>query len=225
MRVLNLLILGLMVTAAGCATTRKNDQTDNCKSQLAAVSNKFEVAKKENLNLKKEITLFRVSRGVDSHRFMKALGGFEKDLTKEISHSDVSLQITDRGLVITILAEKLFVSGTDSLSDVGKELLGRIDAGLQAQFPTNYIYIDGHTDNQSLAVFEWKSDWDFSFARALSVLKYFTENKGMNPLRLSASGFGQYRPRASNDTKGGRRMNRRIDIIISPQRLKHVVYD
>ncbi len=92
----------------------------------------------------------------------------------------------------------------------------------RVEFPDNYLYIEGHTDNQSLAVFEWKSDWDFSFARALSVVDYFTVKKGTDPLKLSASGFGRYRPRTSNDTKEGRSLNRRVEIIVSPQRLKHI---
>jgi flagellar motor protein MotB len=221
-----LLILGLLLGLAGCASCEgERKQAADLRSQLKSVSGKFEVAKKENLNLKKELVLFKSTQGIDSQRFVRALDAFQKDLASEIAQGNAGVLITPRGLVIVIDAEKLFVSGTDVLSDAGKDFLDQIYAGMEERFPTNYVYVEGHTDNQSLAVFEWKSDWEFSFARALSVLKYLTEKKHMDPLRLSASGFGQYRPRATNETKEGRRLNRRIEIIISPQRLKHVLSD
>ncbi|MBI5873927.1 MAG: OmpA family protein [Candidatus Omnitrophica bacterium] len=204
---------------AGCASTRpEKERMDSLTVQLESASHKFELAKRENLNLKKELILFKKYQDIDTARFIAAQADFEKELAGEISAGEVWIQMTDRGLIVVIDAEKLFVSASNALSDPGKEFLGKITGLIGQYFVTNYIYIEGHTDNQSLAVFEWKSDWEFSFARALSILKYFTEKKGMDPLRFSASGFGQYRPRASNDTKEGRRLNRRIEIVISPQK-------
>ncbi len=209
---------------SGCASPQDHALTDALRKQVEVVSFKFQAAKKENLNLKRELTLYKKSQNIDTRKFIDALDIFEKEFSPDITKGNVWLRISDRGLVITVSAEKLFVSGSDALSEEGKAFLDQVFDICKTDFPTNYMYIEGHTDNQSLAVFEWKSDWDFSFARALRVVKYFTEAKHMDPLRLSASGFGQYRPRASNDTKEGRRLNRRIEIVISPQRLRHVLY-
>ena len=216
-----------MCCLLGCASVKTQAPAGNegamtavLAQQVLVLSNKFELAKKENLYLKKQLGLFKRYQEIDSQKFVDALSIFEKKLLKEIDQRDVWLRITDRGLVIIISAERLFVSGSDVLSDEGKVLLDTICGMIEDKFAPNYIYIEGHTDDQSLAVFEWKTDWDFSFGRALSVLKYFQDKGHIEPLRLSASGFGQYRARASNETKEGRRLNRRIEIIISPQKLK-----
>lgn len=204
---------------AGCASAPGRDKrVVDLKKQLEDVSVRLEAATKENLDLEKELALFKNSQDIDSKNFIDAMDAFGRELEPLIAASEVTLELTDRGLDIVIVAENLFVSGSDALSDDGKLLLDRILKVLSERFFENYIYVEGHTDNQSLAVFEWDSDWDFSFARALNVVHYLKE-KGIDPLRLSASGLGQYRPRVSNDTKEGRRLNRRIEIVISPRRV------
>ncbi len=208
-----------VVFLAGCASTHREIQKiEVLEGRVDSLSQELELSRQESSNLKKELSLFKKEQQVDTERFVTAQAAFETAFSEDVKTKDVGVDMTDRGMIIIIDAEKLFVSASDGISDSGKQFLDRISEFINQYFPTNYIYIEGHTDNQSLAVFEWKSDWDFSFARALNVLKYFTEKKGVDPLRLSASGFGQYRPRASNDTKEGRRLNRRIEIIISSQR-------
>ncbi|MDD5019430.1 MAG: OmpA family protein [Candidatus Omnitrophica bacterium] len=209
----------LVVCSSGCASSGTRPTSDK---DLPTLAQRFEMAKKENTTLKNELTLYRNEQRLDARRFLGGVDVFEKAFSQEVKDGQVELRVSDKGLVITVLAEKLFISGSAALSDEGKAFLDRILEVMSMDFAENYIYVDGHTDNQSLAVFEWKSDWEFSFARALGVVQYFKE-KGVDPLRLSASGFGQYRPRASNETKEGRRLNRRIEIIISPQRVGHVV--
>lgn len=215
------LFFAFIIFLGGCATHKKDRRViTGLKDELSIASGKLDLFKRENLNLKKELVLFKKAQDIDSHKFVKAQEVFERVLSDEITAKDVWVQMTERGLVIRVSAEKLFVSGTAALSDGGSALLDKTSGLIKEEFPLNYIYIEGHTDNQSLAIFEWKSDWDFSFARALSVLKYFTEKKHMDPLRFSASGFGQYRPTTSNDTREGRRLNRRVEIVISVQRPK-----
>lgn len=208
-----------IVLISGCASSGARPEARRNFNDLAQ---RFESAKKENVVLKRELTFYRNEQRLDARRFIEGMGIFEKALEPEVKNGLVTLEVSDRGLFITIFSEELFISGSASLSEGGKLLLDRVLSVVSHEFPDNYLYIDGHTDNQSLAVFEWKSDWDFSFARALSVVQYFKE-RGIDPLRLSASGFGQYRPKASNDTKEGRRFNRRIEIVISPQRVGRVV--
>lgn len=212
--------LGCLVVVSGCASAPPAKSLVALQADLAALSHKFELARRENYRLKSELTLFRKSKNIDSTHFVEASEGSAAILQKDIAENVVGLAYTERGLVVTVLAEKLFVSGSNALSDEGREFLERLSLVFTEQFPRNFIYIEGHTDNQSLAVFEWKSDWDFSFARALGVLKFFTETKKMDPLRFSAAGFGQYRPRDTNETKEGRRLNRRIEITIAPEQLK-----
>src|SRR6185312_1158867 len=75
------------------------------------------------------------------------------------------------------------------------------------------IVVEGHTDNQPLGKSsKYKSNWELSVARAFSVIQLLTNN-GVDPQRLSARGYGAYRPRAPNDTLEHRAENRRIEIV------------
>lgn len=209
-----------LLLISGCASTGEKSLITNLKAQLAMTSLKIESLKKENDDLKNEKSLFQKKENPEAKKFLKALSILKKDLAKDIANNNAWLETMDRGLDIIVLSEVLFISGTDSLSEEGKILLDVIGSILKEDFFSNYVFIEGHADNQSLAVFEWKSDWDFSFARALSVLKYFAEKNYVDSLRLSAAGFGRYRPRDTNATKEGRRTNRRIEIVISPRDLE-----
>jgi len=74
---------------------------------------------------------------------------------------------------------------------------------------TYLIRIEGHTDDRPPASKQYPSSWELSAARAVAVLKYFTE-RGISPLRLSAAGYGKYHPLYPNDTPEGRAKNRRV---------------
>jgi len=76
--------------------------------------------------------------------------------------------------------------------------------------------IEGHTDKVPIKRSGWKSNWELSTARALSVLHYLEKDEGISPERLSAIGYGEYRPVASNDSRDGRKQNRRVEIVILP---------
>ena len=79
------------------------------------------------------------------------------------------------------------------------------------------IGIEGYTDNVPIKHSSWKSNWELSSARSLSVLYFLANEKGISPERLSAIGFGEYRPVVSNDTREGRKLNRRVEIVIQPK--------
>jgi len=91
---------------------------------------------------------------------------------------------------------------------------------LQENVPDLNVGIEGHTDNQPIQYSGWKSNWELSAARALSVLHYLADEKGVAPVRLSAIGYGENQPVASNDTKEGRKENRRVEVVILPKMVK-----
>ena len=82
------------------------------------------------------------------------------------------------------------------------------------------VGIEGHTDNVPITRSGWKSNWELSAARSMSVLHYLIDNQGLEPNRLSATGYGEFHPVDSNDTKEGRQKNRRVEIVILPNTLK-----
>lgn len=139
----------------------------------------------------------------------------EDRLKKEIEAKQVKLEMGERGLVITFVAEVLFDSGKAKLRGEGKDALDKIAKVLRDEALQNEIGIEGHTDNEPIKYSGWKSNWELSTARATTVLHYL-EEKGIAPKKLSATGYGEYRPVASNDTVEGRQKNRRVEIIIKP---------
>jgi len=141
----------------------------------------------------------------------------ESKLSKEIDENQVRLQMMEKGLVITFVADVLFDSGKSKIRSEAHEALSKVADVLKNNVPQLSVGIEGHTDNEPIQRSSWKSNWELSSARALSVLHYLADKEEISPERLSAIGYGEYRPVASNDTKSGRRMNRRVEIVILPQ--------
>lgn len=141
----------------------------------------------------------------------------EDRLSQEIADKQVSLKMMDKGLVITVVGDLLFDSGRDKIRTEAYNILDKVSTILKDNVPDLNVGIEGHTDNVPIKLSGWKSNWELSTARALSVLHYLVNEKGISPERLSAIGYGEYRPVATNDTSAGRHMNRRVEIVILPQ--------
>lgn len=140
----------------------------------------------------------------------------EDRLGKEISDKEVKLQMMEKGLVITVVGDVLFDSGKAKIKTSAYNLLDKVAKVLNENMANFTIGIEGYTDNVPIKHSNWKSNWELSTARSLSVLHYLANEKGVSPERLSAIGFGEYRPVATNDTKEGRKLNRRVEIVIQP---------
>lgn len=129
---------------------------------------------------------------------------------------DVKVRFNERGLVISLMTDKvLFESGQVSLLPRTKEILSDIAELLKQQ--TNPVVIEGHTDDSPVTNRSIKSkysdNWDISTARAVNVLKYMIR-KGVSPDRLSAAGYGEFKPLVPNIDDITRMKNRRIDIVL-----------
>ena len=110
----------------------------------------------------------------------------------------------------------LFSSGHANLQDSAKELMGKIVPEL-GRFNGD-IVVEGHTDDLPLGPKSpYKSNWELSVARAFSVITYLTEH-GADPAKISARGYGPYRPRVPNISPENREMNRRIEIVLLNQK-------
>jgi len=167
---------------------------------------KINELKSENIRLQDELS--------ELERAKKEL---EDRLKKEIGDREAKIEMTDRGLVITFVAEVLFDSGKANLRS---EALGKLDKVAQVLRTTVRdlnVGVEGHTDNVPIRHSGWKSNWELSSARAMSVLHYMVDEQGVEPARLSATGYGEYRPVASNDDSDGRQRNRRVEIVILPK--------
>ncbi len=137
----------------------------------------------------------------------------EQRLKGEIASKDVSVERSDRGIVITFVDEVLFDSGKDKLREEALPILDKVISVVKSEASGHNVGIEGHTDDQPIKHSGWKSNWELSTARAISVLHYL-EDSGMDPRLLQATGYGEYRPVVSNDTKSGQQQNRRVEIVI-----------
>jgi len=144
----------------------------------------------------------------------------EGRLSQEIEDKQVKLQMMEKGLVITVLGDVLFDSGKAKVRPEAYAILDKVAVVLREDVPQLNVGIEGHTDSQPIKLSTWKSNWELSTARALSVLHYLVDKEGISPDRLSAIGYGQFKPVKSNLTESERQFNRRVEIVILPQTKK-----
>ncbi|TGE39961.1 flagellar motor protein [Desulfosporosinus fructosivorans] len=119
--------------------------------------------------------------------------------------------IEERGLVVSIQETLLFESGSADITARARDILEKVSTVLAAA--PNQIKVEGHTDNLPIRTPQFPSNWELSVIRSTNVVQIL-QRDGIPPSRLSATGYGEYRPISSNDTDAGRGKNRRIDLII-----------
>jgi chemotaxis protein MotB len=127
-------------------------------------------------------------------------------------NSNVNTIIEDRGLIIRVDNTIIFDSGNADIKAIYKSKL--IQVGKMLNSIENYIRIEGHTDNVPIRNSHFESNWQLSVIRATNVTEMLITEANINPKRLSAVGYGEYRPIADNDNPDSRAKNRRVDIII-----------
>jgi chemotaxis protein MotB len=132
----------------------------------------------------------------------------EKNNLQEVVH----IIQDSRGVIIQLRDNIIFQSGSADIINESKPILDQI-SGLINTFH-NEINVEGHTDNIPIKTSKYESNWELSTARAGSVLRYFVEVRGLNPVRFKASGYAEYKPVAANDTAENRAKNRRVQILI-----------
>lgn len=123
----------------------------------------------------------------------------------------------ERGLVIRFLDTVLFDLAKANLRADSLAILDRV-AQVLDKVP-NQIAIEGHTDNLPIQTQEFPSNWWLSTARANRVVEYFAKQHGITPKRLSAVGYGEYRPLLPNSSADNRAQNRRVEILIKKSTL------
>ena len=148
----------------------------------------------------------------DLGRIQKQL---QKLLSNQIADHTVSVQMGREGLVISLREAGFFSSGSATPHAATQPLLEEIGV-LLGQTPYN-LRIEGHTDNVPIHNAEFDSNWELSAARATRVARVFLGTKDVIPERVSAAGYAEFHPVASNETEGGRAANRRVDVVVLPR--------
>lgn len=124
----------------------------------------------------------------------------------------VQVTLEKRGLVIRVADTVIFDTGKAEIRSEAKEVLGKV--GHIMATLNNQVRVEGHTDNVPIKTARYPSNWELSTDRASGIVRYFIDDAKMLPERLSAAGYGEFKPIIGNDTPDGRARNRRVDIVI-----------
>ncbi|MBI1194749.1 MAG: flagellar motor protein MotD [Gammaproteobacteria bacterium] len=165
----------------------------------------------------------------DTGTTSKGRGGLDK-LSRKVAA--VMAKLIDEGLVVihrkknwvevVIKDSFLFSAGTANILPQAQSMLDKVAVALHDV--TNPMRVEGYTDDQLVHSDLYPSNWELSLARAVTVIKQF-EHNGIASWRMSATGYGQFRPDASNSTAEGRAKNRRVAIIIMASHATEADYD
>jgi chemotaxis protein MotB len=136
----------------------------------------------------------------------------ETALASEIQLKEVAIRREADGLVISLREVGFFESGSAQMKSASQGAMDRI-ANLLRQRDYR-LRIEGHTDNVPIHTAQFPSNWELSTARATEIVRVLIVRDGFGPDRLSAAGYAEYHPVASNRTGDGRGVNRRVDIVV-----------
>ncbi|WP_310599480.1 OmpA family protein [Desulfobulbus sp.] len=144
--------------------------------------------------------------------FREMLVTLEKFVVEKNAQDKVNVELTKRGLVISMKETGFFDSGSATIKPSSYELLAKMAETLSPY--SNEISFEGHTDNIPMHSAAFLSNWELSTGRATSIARYFMDRHGLNPEKVAITGFGEYRPVADNSTEEGRKQNRRVDLVL-----------
>jgi chemotaxis protein MotB len=144
--------------------------------------------------------------------FRQIKASIEAYLVKQGAQKKVSLNITRRGLIVSLKEAGFFDSGQAHIKPEAYELINTISE-VMTQY-NNPLRVEGHTDNVPINSAQFPSNWELSTARATNGLKYLIKHFEVDPDKISATGYAEFRPIADNATPEGRGKNRRVDLVM-----------
>lgn len=190
-------------------------QTDQFNRTLKAKSD--ELSEKERLLNEREKALKEMQLTIAKQdSITKRLNGILRSALLGFNPDELSVEIRNGKVYVSMSDKLLFKSGSAAVEEKGREALKLLADVLNKNTDID-ILIEGHTDNVPIKTAVFKDNWDLSVARATSIVRILTLEHKVAPTRLTASGKGEYFPRATNDTPEGRAKNRRTEIILSPK--------
>ncbi|PYF76096.1 OmpA/MotB family protein [Pedobacter nutrimenti] len=182
---------------------------DNSSSQISKLSGDLKAREKRLKEVEEILRKRDEATNQLREKLQQALLGFTKSgLSVDIKNGKVYVSLTDK---------LLFPSGSIVIDEKGKQALTQLATVLKEQ-PEINIAVEGHTDSQKINnLGQIKDNWDLSVLRSTSVVRYLTEVEKVEPVRMTATGKGQYQPLSPNTNAENRSKNRRIEIVLSPK--------
>ena len=199
---------------------KAQDELANANAELSGLRSEKGNLENQLANLKKEIERLTGESSANAklvEAAKKRLETFRKMLEKfqsMVESGKLKIKIVNNKMLVEMQSAILFPSGKAELSDEGKEALTEV-AKILADISDRKFQVAGHTDNVPIKKRRFKSNWDLSSARAVAVVKHLIEN-GVQAENISAAGYAETQPAASNETEEGKAQNRRIEIVLQP---------
>lgn len=228
---LGLFLIGIfLVATTGCAELKQlRIETASQKATIAQLSQENQTCqtdlKKSNDMLSQKVKELesRMNELKTKDQIVKeqsdAYSKMQEAMKSELASKQVAIKELEGKLTLTMVESILFDSGKAEVKPEGVEALNKV-ADVLKNTQDQEIVVAGFTDNKPIKgnlAKVYPSNWELSTARAISVVKILTAD-GVDPKLMSASGYGEYRPVAENDTPEGRAKNRRMEIVLMPKR-------
>jgi chemotaxis protein MotB len=211
--------VALLLALLGLSSWQKKREVEQVRAELAQARAAAAEARADAANLKHK--LVESQTRIDELQQQKAAAlqthqSLEDEMRAALESRDVTISQLQGKLTVNILDRVLFDSGEADLKPDGAVVLRKVAAVLAAH-PNLKIHVIGHTDNvpiRASARSRFPSNWELSTARATAAVRFLAEHAAVDPRRLGALGYGEFRPVADNATPEGRARNRRIAITI-----------
>jgi chemotaxis protein MotB len=190
-------------------------QTDRLNKALTAKSD--ELNAKERLLTEREKALEEMSRTIARQdSITRRLNSILRNALLGFNSDELSVEVRNGKVYVSMSDKLLFKSGSATVEAKGKDAL-KVLADVLDKNQDIDILVEGHTDNVPIKTPVYKDNWDLSVARATSIIRILSDEYKIAPTRLTASGRGEFFPKADNKTEAGRARNRRTEIILSPK--------
>ena len=137
------------------------------------------------------------------------------DMDDIAEDSAMAVDTNQAKVVVRVPGANLFKPGQADLQLSGRPVLDGVIAVIR-KYPDYKIHIQGHTDDDPISTEKFPTNWELSAARATAVLRYFFD-KGVEPEKMTATGYSDTFPLASNDTDQGRTINRRVEFVLEKE--------
>jgi two-component system, OmpR family, copper resistance phosphate regulon response regulator CusR len=170
------------------------------------------VASDETVEVRKIVPVVTPPHNAENRDMTQLRKELEQALAPEIARGEVEVRSGRDGLVISLREAGFFDSGSAGVKVGSQQAFSRM-AALLGERQYN-IRIEGHTDNIRIHNSQFTSNWELSTARATEMIRLLITKYGFAPQLLSAGGYGEYHPIASNSTEAGRALNRRVDVVV-----------
>jgi chemotaxis protein MotB len=208
------------------------------KDRADGVAKQLDVAEKDKVELEKKVSELSTKAGELEKKAADANMVAEKKLKAALDADSGSVSSEGDEIRLKLVDKVLFASGDDQLTAKGKKVLDKVGKAL-AELEDKQVWVQGHTDDTPIVVpkkdakkkkkgetceppVRFASNWELSAARALQVVHYLQDTVKIEPERLAALAFSEYRP----VSKSNKAANRRIEIVLYPhkaviERAKH----